>query len=389
LSQIATIFACAGAETVDDLKACLTCRGGHGMIESVDAQWGERGTFVANGPGALQAAVNAAAADTKLLIGSGDYPEEVLVATNGLHLVGCGAATDQRPQLIPPGTETNGRGIRAFNTDRLLFQSLKTFGHRSDGIFISGAQGVTFRDIVGDGNDVSRYAVFPVRSNDVTIELCTVRRIADAGVYVGQSATLLVRHNDVRDSVAGTEFENSANGVAYGNYATNNTGGMLVFKDPGLPIQYSQCHDVHHNLFEANNHENFGTGTVGGVPEGTGFLVITNDTTPFHHNIARGHNTFGFTMIGQPLSGFDPPFSTDPEPDQNFVFANIFDGNGLAPDVGRSSGIGGDVVAITPRTDNCQSDNVFTIEIGFAATAACTFPVPTFEGCPAAPVARP
>jgi parallel beta-helix repeat protein len=359
------------------------------MIESIDAQWGERGTYVANGPGALQAAVDAAAPDTKLLVGSGDYQEEVLVATNGIHLVGCGAATDQRPQLIPPATETNGRGIRAFNNDRLLFQSLKTFGHRSDGIFISGAQGVVFRDIVGDGNDVSRYAVFPVRSNDVTIELCRVTRIADAGVYVGQSATLLVRHNDVRDSVAGTEFENSANGVAYGNYATNNTAGMLVFKDPGLPVQYSQCHDIHHNLFESNNHENFGTGTVGGVPEGTGFLVIGNDTTPFDYNIARGHNTFGYAMISQTLAGFDPPFSDDPEPDQNFIFSNIFDGNGLAPDVERSSGIGGDVVSISTRVTNCQNDNVFTLELGFAALPACALPVPAFDGCPAAPVTRP
>ena len=36
-----------------------------------------------------------------------------------------------------------------------------------------------FRDIVGNGGRTSRYAVFPVRSNNVLVELCTVRDIAE------------------------------------------------------------------------------------------------------------------------------------------------------------------------------------------------------------------
>src|SRR6185369_9023282 len=102
--------------------------------------------------------------------------------------------------------------------------------------------------------------VFPVRSNDILIELCTVRDIADAGIYVGQSQGIIARHNDVRGSVAGTEFENCGNGQGYNNYAANNTGGMLVFLDGSLEIQVSDCHEIHHNLFENNNTTNYGAG---------------------------------------------------------------------------------------------------------------------------------
>ena len=50
-------------------------------------------------------------------------------------------------------------------------------------------------------------------------------------LYVGQSGKTLLRHNDVRTSVASIEFENTVNGTAYGNYAHDNTAGMLIFKD--------------------------------------------------------------------------------------------------------------------------------------------------------------
>ena len=150
---------------------------------------------------------------------------------------------------------------------------------------------MTFRDIVSDGNLQSAYSIFPVTSNNVLVELSKVFRVNDAPLYIGQSSSIVVRYNDVRDSVAGIEIENCGNAQVYGNYSANNTGGILVFKDGSLPVQLAQCHEVHHNVFENNNTPNFGAGTVAGVPDGTGMLIISVDTTPFHHNISRGNNT--------------------------------------------------------------------------------------------------
>ena len=303
-NQIDTLFACPGATSVADLQACVICNGFGGSADALAQQYSESGDFVANGVGAIQAAVSAAAVNDKLLIASGTYAEEVLITTNGLQLVGCGGATNARPRIIPPAPEVSGRALRANGVDGLLFQSLETFGQANDGIRVSLANGLTFRDIVGDGNLQSAYAIFPITSNNVVIELSRVFRVDDAPLYVGQSSGIIVRYNDVRDSVAGIEIENCGNAQVYGNYAASNTAGILVFKDGSLPVQLSECHAVHHNLFENNNTPNFGSGTVAGIPDGTGMLIISNDSTPFHHNISRGHDTFGLAFLDQQIASF-------------------------------------------------------------------------------------
>ncbi len=385
LNQIETLFACPGATSVADLQACVLCSGWGGTADALAQQYSENGEFVANGVGAIQAAVSAASVNDKLLIASGTYAEEVVISTDGLQLVGCGGATNSRPRIVPPSPEENGRALRANNVDGLVFQSIETFGQANDGIRVSLAQGVTFRDIVGNGDLQSAYAIFPITSNNVLIELSKVYRVDDAPLYVGQSSGIVVRWNDVRDSVAGIEIENCGNAQVYGNYASNNTAGILVFKDGSLPVQLSQCHAVHHNLFENNNTPNFGTGTVAGVPDGTGMLIISNDTTPFHHNIARGNNTFGLAFLDQQVASFGPPFSADSVPQDNYIYANWLTGNGGTPDPG--VGFGADAVALFGGgpAGNCQVNNIFDTQVAFTSSLlTCSVPVtPTFPTCPA------
>ncbi|HEY8514767.1 MAG TPA: parallel beta-helix domain-containing protein [Candidatus Binatia bacterium] len=384
LGQLETLFACPGAKSVADLQNCVVCNGFGGAVDALEQQYSETGKFVAHGTGAIQAAVDAASPGDKLLIASGTYAEEVLIQTHGLKLVGCGGATNDRPRIVPPSPEVAGRAIRANGVDDLLFQSLETFGQANDGIRVSLANGVTFRDIIGDGNLQSAYAIFPITSNNVVIELCKVTRVDDAPLYVGQSSGIIVRFNDVRDSVAGIEVENCGNAQVYGNYATNNTAGLLVFKDGSLPVQLSQCHEVHHNLFEANNTPNFGSGTVSNVPAGTGMLVISNDTTPIHHNISRNNRTFGLAFVDQQTAEFGPPFSADSLPEQNYIFNNILLGNGSDPDFA----LGTDALSLFAGApgSNCQSGNIFENEFLFTLLPTCTLPPPAFPSCPAPPV---
>lgn len=405
LGDIATLFACPGAETVEDLQACVVCTGWNAVFDLVEQQFAESGEFVANGPGALQAAVGVdgieatANAGKKFLIDSGDYQEEVQIFAggDGMQLVGCGSATNARPRIIPPPVESSGRGIRAANVDGLLFQSIDFFDQASDHIFVAAAQGVVFRDITGDGNRNTAYAVFPVNSNDVLVELCRVKAQDDAPIYVGQSSTIVVRYNDVREGVAGIEIENSANAQVYGNYGTGNTAGLMVFKDNDLPVQLNECHQVHHNLFEANNEPNFGTGSVASVPTGTGIIVISGDTTPYSYNIMRGNDTTGITFTTQDIAGFTPP--SEQETEGNYVFNNWMSGNGLSPDPDRwPLPAGYDFVFLNSESSgNCQSGNIFATEIGFAGFASvtppnvnagtCTLPPPAvFPGCPAPPI---
>jgi hypothetical protein len=152
---------------------------------------------------------------------------------------------------------------------------------------------------------------------------------------------------------------------------------------------------VHHNVFENNNEPNFGAGTVAGVPTGTGILVISADATPYSYNILRGNNTAGLVLTDQIVAGFGPPFSADESLDGNYVFDNVLTGNGTSPDPDRwPLPAGYDLAFLTAQSSgNCEKDNTFDTEIGFAAFAAppnagtCVLPPPSvFPGCPAPPV---
>ncbi len=400
--EIDTMFACAGATTVQDLKNCVVCGGYRGMVDAVEQEYSESGTYVAPGAGAIQAAVSGASIGEKLLIGGdADYQEEVAVTTDGLQIVGCGAATNDRPRIIPPVVEVNKRGFQALNVDGLTFQSLDFFNQDEDHIFVAGANGVTFRDITGDGNRNSRYAVFPVQSQNVLVEICKVSRQNDAPIYVGQSLNIVVRYNRVNAGVAGMEIENCGNAQVYGNYSGSpltdpdsvnggNTGGLLVFQDPQL-IPLSDCHDVHHNVFENNNEPNFGSGTVGGVPTGTGMLVISNRYSLFRRNIARGNDTFGLALTDHTVGGFNGA-PRDPNLFGDVVFGNILLDNGANPDPA-GQGAYGDFACLTiyTPTGTCwQTMGPFANEFDDAhnmvpALPQCTtLPPPPFGQCPIA-----
>src|SRR5262249_40214125 len=157
---VPSIYACPGSSTVDDLKACVECETWDRTLDFLAAQYSETGTFVANGAGALQNAINAAAPNAKLLLGSGTYMEQVSITSNthdGTRVVGCGGASGDRPNLKRPGGPGPYlNGIFAANVNGLLFQSMDvTGGWDENGIFVTGADGISFRDVHTDGGDGS------------------------------------------------------------------------------------------------------------------------------------------------------------------------------------------------------------------------------------------
>jgi parallel beta-helix repeat protein len=352
---IPSLFACPGATTIADLQQCIVCASWDGVLDFVDQENSESGTYVANGPGALQAAVSAASPGAKLLIGSGDYAEQVTITTPGLQLVGCGGATGDRPNIVRPTSGgPYGDGIAAASVNGLLFQSLDVTNWDENGIHISNADGVTFRDVHADGALNSTYGIFPVGSNDVLIETSSATQVRDAGIYVGQSTNILSRYNRAEGNVAGMEIENSANATVHNNYAADNTGGLLVFKLPDLPVQLSNGHQVFDNVSVHNNTPNFGIpgSIVSTVPDGTGMLIISNDDGEFTYNISQDNDSIGLALVDQQAVNFLvppdpvthlPPFPTlspDQKAENNKIHNNRVSGNGANP----ASPVGGNVL---------------------------------------------
>jgi parallel beta-helix repeat protein len=332
-----SIFACPGATSTADLQNCIACGTWDSTLDILAAQYSETGTLVTEGADALQNAVDAAAPNAKLLIQSGLYQEDVSITDDSLHggtkFSGCGGASGDRPKIQPPtvgGPFLNG--VFAAGVNGLVFQSLEVSGGWDEnGIFVTGANGVAFRDLVTDGGDgtpacvggdndgsactvpadctngvctdsVSTYGIFPVESSNVLVELSSAENIRDAGIYVGSCFDYTVRYNTAVRNVAGIEIENSTNATVYGNYATGNVGGLLVFKLPGPTVQRGNLHDIFANVIVDNNvGPNFGipNTTVAGIPPGTGIVVMSIKDTDFHHNIVSNNNSYGFAVVDQ------------------------------------------------------------------------------------------
>jgi parallel beta-helix repeat protein len=341
-SSLRAINACPEAVTLADIKTCIACNTWDSALSIIAGQYLETGTLVSPGTDALQTAIDAAAPGAKLLIKSGTYQEDVSVTSNVLHsgtqLIGCGGASDERPKLQPPssgGPYLNG--VFAAGIDGLVFQSLEVSGGwQENGIFVTGANGVTFRDLVTDGGDgtkechhgsndggscttdadcppdmdgpgvcvdaVSTYGIFPVESSNVLVELSSAHQIRDAGIYVGSCQGVTMRYNTAIGNVAGMELENSSNGIMHNNYATQNVGGILVFKLPGPTVQRGNDHEISFNVIQRNNvTPNFGIPgtTVAGIPPGTGMVILSTHDSQYHHNIVQNNNSYGFAIIDQ------------------------------------------------------------------------------------------
>jgi parallel beta-helix repeat protein len=170
----------------------------------------------------------------------------------------------------------------------------------------------------GPKTENGAYGLYPVNGTNVLVEECVVIGASDAGVYVGQSKNVIVRRNRVEYNVAGIEIENCHHSDVYENIATNNTGGILVFDMPGLPVKDGQNHRVFHNKVFNNNTPNFAPpgNTVAGVPAGTGLMVMANYNVELFENDVRDHGTCN-VMLTSWLATFkpydDPAYNTNPE----------------------------------------------------------------------------
>jgi hypothetical protein len=144
-----------------------------------------------------------------------------------------------------------------------------------------------------------------------------------------------VVYNQVFESVAGIEIENSRHALVEGNMVYNNTGGILAFITPGLPIK--TCGDVivRNNFIVDNNHENFAIpgSLVSNIPAGTGMLVMACDDVVVENNIITGNKSAGMIFTDFSLAGNaanDP--DSEPNPNRPKILNNLMRNNGGDPE---------------------------------------------------------
>lgn len=230
--------------------------------------------------------------------------------------------------------------------DGITIEDLSIHDTTGDGIKVQDSDGVTIRRVGvtwtgGPSQENGAYGLYPVSSTNVLVEHSVVSGASDAGIYVGQSQNVVVRHNTVFENVAGIEIENCINAEVYGNKARNNTGGILVFDLPGLKLKNGHTIRIHNNLVQENNHPNFAPpgNTVGMVPAGTGVLVMATEQVDIHQNTITGHRSVNTAIVSYLITNLtvnDPEYN--PFPSGVRVHGNIYGRGDALPDTTRAMG---------------------------------------------------
>ena len=210
---------------------------------------------------------------------------------------------------------------------------------KGDALKINKSKNVTIRRVRtewtnGAKTENGAYGIYPVQSENILIEGSVAIGASDAGIYVGQSRNIIVRDSRAEYNVAGIEIENSTHADVYRNVATKNTGGILVFDLPNLPVQGGQATRVFNNDIYSNDTENFAPegNIVGNVPPGTGLLILANDNIEVFENRFAGNGNVNIMIYSFLFGGRKIDDSNyDPYPEQIYIYNNNFDGGGEKP----------------------------------------------------------
>lgn len=210
---------------------------------------------------------------------------------------------------------------------------------KGDGIKVVGGTNVIFHHVRarwtgGEKETNGGYGLYPVQCTNVLIDGCEADGASDAGIYVGQSKNVIVKNCKAMRNVAGIEIENCTNADVFDNTATDNSGGILVFDLPNLPVKNGKCVRVFRNTSIANNHANFAPkgNMVGTVPPGTGMMILATDQVEVFENTIKQNQTVGLSIISFQLT--QKPITDkdyDPYPEGIYIHDNTFAENGTKP----------------------------------------------------------
>ena len=350
---LAAVIGCAGCDDGDDAGGAGGAGGSGGADASAGGAGGAGGgggiVPDANGchyvvaPGAdVQERLQTVLIDAQpsqvvcLDAGTFSFTTELSISVDDLTLRGAG----RDATILDFSDQTVGANGLAITGDGVIIDGLQVKDSKGDAIRAQAVDGVVFRNLrvlwsTPEASTNGAYGLYPVGCSQVLIENCIVSGASDAGIYVGQSHQILVKDSEAFGNVAGIEIENSSDAEVVGNHAHDNTGGILVFNLPELPVKNGARTLVHDNLIENNNLPNFGKAgsVVSQVPGGSGAFLIAADNNEFRDNIIRGNQSAGLILISyipELLGSFeDPDFNRYAE--NNDFHDNEYSDNGTMP----------------------------------------------------------
>ena len=226
------------------------------------------------------------------------------------------------------------------SADDFVIENIAIEDTIGDALKINNSNNVTIRNVRtewtnGADTENGAYGIYPVQSSDILIDGSVAIGASDAGIYVGQSTRIIVRNSRAEFNVAGIEIENSTFADVHDNTAINNTGGILVFDLPNLPVQGGRNTRVFDNQISNNNTANFAPegNIVGTVPAGTGMMILANDNIEVFGNEFVNNNSANIMIVSYHITGLPiDDANYDPFPESIHIHDNQFSGGGSQPD---------------------------------------------------------
>lgn len=264
-----------------------------------------------------------------------EFTQTLSISANNVTVRGAGA---DKTILSFKGQNT-GNGIDATGK-KLSFEDFAIIDSRADGLKVQNCEDLSIRRVSVDWSGPPKesnggYGLYPVACKGVLVEGSYIRGASDSGLYVGQSEDIVLRNNRVTENVAGIEIENSLRADVYDNEAWGNTGGILVFSMPDLPVVRNGVGTrVLRNRVYDNNTPNFAPkgNIVGLVPAGTGIMILANRDVEIFDNTVENHQTASvivtsFYAAQRPIK--DPGYEAQAR--NIYIHDNVLRGSGRQP----------------------------------------------------------
>ena len=246
---------------------------------------------------------------SSILLKAGIYKFDNLSIVQLKHILLKGEGFDKT--ILDFSTQTQGgEGIRVTDVKGFTIADMTIRDSKGDLIKVNKSRDVVFRNLHATWKTADStsggYAIYPVMCKNVLIENCYTEGSSDAGIYVGQSDSAVVRNCKAAKNVAGCEIENTTNAAVYDNEFYNNTAGFLMFDLPELSKRGGHV-KAYNNYIHDNNNRNFARagsfGTVSGVGNaspGSGVIILAVSNVELYNNRIINNNSSAVSIA----SGF-------------------------------------------------------------------------------------
>jgi parallel beta-helix repeat protein len=326
----------------------------------------------------IQAAVKNAQPGTVIRVMPGTYHETVYIDKDDIRIIG---VIEAGKRAVLDGQKKLNDAI-LYSGNNFVVENLEIRAYKGNGVMGQAGNNFEIRNNIITDSGV--YGIFPQLGQNGIVEHNIVSGIADAAIYIGMSDNIHVAHNEVFDSVAGIEIENSRHAIVENNYVHDNAGGLLSFVTPGLPIKTTQDVILRNNFVINNNGKNFGApgSTVAGIPSGTGILIMAADDVVIEGNIVVNNKVAGVIVTDHAHASnitVDP--ESEPNTDRLKLLDNVMINNGYdtipeAKALLLAEAKGGksvDIVRVGPSPGSCILNRHQYVTAGVNDFAECDF----------------